>query len=92
MRQRFLLLKQKTHWFITNLFSKNSFYYLQSLFRRSLGIKPANFEIKKLRCPDCVDNGYCLVCGCHTINMFYSDKPCPKSDYTNEIYNEQSKL
>ena len=29
---------------------------------------------------ECVENEYCVVCGCTTLPMLFSSKPCPKSE------------
>ena len=41
---------------------------------------PKRFLEKVEGAKECVDNGNCVVCGCPTIPMLLSPKPCPKSE------------
>lgn len=36
---------------------------------------------KSATCPECVFNGECIECGCPTMELFCSDKPCPRDKF-----------
>jgi hypothetical protein len=41
---------------------------------------PKRFLEKAEGAKECVENGTCVVCGCPTIPMLLSSKPCPKTE------------
>lgn len=36
---------------------------------------------KAATCPECVYNSNCVECGCPTLDLFLSSKPCPKNKF-----------
>lgn len=68
-------------------FFKNVYYFLQSKFRFVfIGLFwfpnkwRNNFIEKVTKARPCFENSACLECGCDSIMMFMSDKPCPNKE------------
>ena len=70
----------KLKYFIRNATPKNAWFIIQSWLRKWLvpiEVQRMMVMHKAKQCPDCYEARQCVVCGCDSMPMFRSDKPCP---------------
>ncbi len=63
----------------TNVTFKNAYYFIKGNIIYFLFGKILKDFIKRSKeCQPCINNKYCINCGCHTEKMLLSGKPCQK--------------